>query len=104
MPEPNGFVQNLPAVEGKNASRVPNPVPFNDHPSIVNGIVWEKNRFQHFGGGDAIDGNAGLDRFLELDGLLDGNQGANAHIGQTLDRLDYNFDVLQLFMGSLVER
>src|SRR5215211_7944837 len=78
-------------------------VALDDRAAIVDRIVREENRLQHLGRGHAIDSDARLDRFLQLNGLLDGDEGANPDVGQPFDRLDDDFDVLTLFVGGLKE-
>ena len=66
----------------------------------MNGVIGEENGFQHFRGGLAIHQQAGFGGFLQIDGLLDGNEGADAHLGQALDGLDDDLDVFPLFAAG----
>src|SRR5208283_1661497 len=67
-------------------------------------VVGKENRLQHFRRGVAIHPDAGLDGFLKLDGLFDGDERADFHFGQPLDRLDDDLDALALFADAGKER
>ena len=104
MPCAERFVQVLPLGEREDASREGNVVAFNDNPPVVDGVVWEEDGLQHFRGGLATDRDTGFNRALQVNGLLDGDQRADAHIGQALNGLDDDFDILALLMGGAKER
>jgi hypothetical protein len=70
----------------------------------VNRIVREKNRFQHFRRRVAIHLDAGLDGFLQLDRLLDGDERADFYFREAFARLDNDLDALALFAGGGEQR
>ncbi len=104
VPRAERFVQVLPLGEREDAGGEGDAVAFDDDAAVVNGVVREEDGFQHLRRGLAIHGDAGLDGFLELDGLLDGDERADAHVGQALDGLDDDLDVLALLVGGGEER
>ncbi len=103
MARAEGFVQVLAAREGKNAGRGNDAVSSDDHAAVVDGIVRKENCFQHLGRGHAVDGDARLNGLLKLEGLLDGDERADAHVGEAFDGLDDHFDVFPLFVRGLEE-
>ena len=66
----------------------------------MDGVIRKKDGFEHFRAGLAIDDNAGFNGLLKLDRLLDGDESADAHIGQALDSLNYDFDIFTLLVGG----
>jgi hypothetical protein len=60
-------------------------------------LFGKENRLQHFRRGVAIHRHAGLDGLLQLDGLLDGDERADFHLGQAFDGLDDDLDAFALF-------
>src|SRR4051794_32350866 len=98
------LIEVLAAGQGKNTGSVGNLIAFNDHPTVVDGVVRKENGFEHFRGRQAMDRDARFDRFLELDVLLNGDQRADPHVAEALDRLDDHFDILTLFMAGLENR
>ena len=99
-----GFVQVLPPRQWKDASGVGDAVALDDHSAVVDGVVGEEDGFEHFGRGFAIHNQARFDGFAQLDGLFDCDQRPDAHIGQALDGLNDDLDVLALLMGRGEER
>ena len=66
----------------------------------MDGVIRKKDGFEHFRAGLAIDDNPGFDGLLKLDRLLDGDESADADIGQALDCLNDDFDIFALLMGG----
>jgi hypothetical protein len=95
-----GFAEVLTLGEWENAGGIGDPVPFDNDSPIMNGIVREEDGFEHFGRGFAVHENAGLNGFLELDGLLDGQQGPDADLREALDGLNNDFDIFALFVSG----
>jgi hypothetical protein len=85
----------------KDASRMRDAVALDDRATIMNRIVREENGLEHFRRGDAIDLDAGLDGFLQLDRLLDGDQGADPDIRKSFGRLHNDFDIFPLLVRRL---
>jgi len=75
----------------------------NNHAAVMDGIVGKENRLQHFRRRQAANGDAGLDGILQLNGLLDGDERADADIGQAFRRLDDDFDVFTLVAARISE-
>ena len=55
-------------------------LPLGDHAAVVNGVVRKEDGFEHLRCRLAIHHDAGLDRFLEQDGLFHGQEGADADV------------------------
>ena len=86
--------------QGENAGGEGNPVPSDNDAAVVDRVIGKENCFQHFGCSLAIHGQAGFRGFLQIDGLFDGDQRADAHFGKTFDGLDDDFDVLPLLTAG----
>src|ERR1051326_7871187 len=104
MPGSERLIQVLALGEGENAGGKGNSISLNNDAAIVNRIVWEENGLNHFRSGFAIDHNAGFDNLLELNGLFDGNEGANPRLRQTFGGLNDHLDVLALLASRIEER
>src|SRR5436190_22852425 len=94
------FVKVLPLGEWKNTSGIRDAIAFENNAAVMDGVIREENRFEHFRRGFAIDPDAGLDGFAQLDGLFDGDEGADANVGETFDRLDDDLDIFALLAGG----
>src|SRR5690606_2685136 len=99
-----GFGEVLPLGQGKNAGGKRDSIADHDYTPIVNGVVREKNSFQHLGRGLAIDDYPGLDHLLKLDGLLNGDDCSDADFSHSFDRLNDDLNVLALFPDSVEQR
>ncbi len=97
---PSEAVEVLPLGQRENAGREGDAVSFDDDAAVMDGIVGKENGFQHFRRGLAIHRHAGFGGFLQLDGLLDGDERADADFGQALDGLDDDLDVFALFAAG----
>ena len=101
---PSDLFKSVPLRQRKNARGVGDAVALDDDAAVMNGVVREKNRLQHFRRGVAIHLDAGLDGLLQLDGLLDGDERADFHVGQAFDGLDDDLDAFALFARGGEER
>src|ERR1041384_2537729 len=70
----------------------------------MNGIIGKENRFEHLGSRFAVHDNAGFHRFRQVNGLFNGNEGANAHVGEPLNCLDNDLNVFALLVGGNKKR
>ena len=70
----------------------------------MDGVIREKDGLQHLGRRFAIYQQPRFDRLLQADGLFHCDQGADSDVGQALDGLDDDFDILALFVGGREER
>src|SRR6266404_9932131 len=84
MPCSQRLVEVLPLRQWKDASRICYAVALNDDPSVMYGVVRKEYRFEHFRRRLAIHLDARFNGFLELDGLFNRDQGADAHVCQAL--------------------
>src|SRR4029434_7553564 len=96
MPRAKGLVQILPLRERENARGIRDAVALENDAAIVDRVVREENGLQHLGRRLAINPDAGFNGFLELDGLLDGDERADPDLGEAFAGLDDDFNVLAL--------
>src|SRR5204862_2113945 len=104
MASSKGFVEILSLGERKNTRCKRNPIPFDNHTSIMNGVIREKNGLEHFGSRLAIHWNSRFDCLLKLDGLLDGYKRSDPHFSQSFDCLDDHFNIFTLFVRGGKQR
>ena len=104
MPGAQGFVEVGTLGQRKNTGGIGNAIPLQNDAAVMDGVVGEKNRLQHLRRGIAVNFDAGFHRFMQLDGLFDGNEGANPDIGEAFDGLNDHFDGFALFAGGGKER
>src|ERR1043166_5915743 len=104
MPRSQRLVQVLPLRQRKYARCASDSVALDNYAAVVNGIVREKYRLQHFRRRFAIYNDPRFDRFLKLYGLLNRDQRANPHFSKTLNRLYDDFNIFPLFMCRCKQR
>ena len=98
MPRPERFIQILSLCKREDTGSLENAIAFEDHAAIVNRIVREENRFEHFRCRLAIHQHARFDRFIELNGLLDRDEPADPNFSQPFNRLNDDLDVFALLV------
>ncbi len=96
-----GGIQIFTLSERENAGGVGDAISLDDDAAIVDGIVGEKDGFEHFRSCLAIHDDSGFGGLLKLNGLLDGDKGADADFRETFYGLNDDFDGFALFLDGV---
>jgi len=99
----DGFVQIGTLRQRKDTSGIGDTIALDDDAAVMNRVIGKENSLQHFRRGLTIDDDAGLDRLVEINGLLNGNQRPDPHVGQPFAGAHDDFDVFALLVRGREE-